>query len=166
MLLQKVSQRSDSGVKGECRGGSKETTHLPALPSVPSLGAGPVSTVNLYGSTGQLTPLIDYTPPEGPHNLYGNRAGEQGCWWRGNVEKEETREGENWWMWHGKCAAGAERTGNDEKTRNQMEVQKDKKRPQTKLWLHLPPHTPQCRRCHPRRCLSTRLLPPLPGRSL
>lgn len=139
MLLQKVSQRSDSGVKGECRGGSKETTHLPAFPSVPSLGADPVSTVNLYGSTGQLTPLTDYTPPVGPHNLYGNRAGEQGCWWRENVEKEETREGENWRMCHGKCAAGAERTGNDEKTRNRMEVQGQKET--TDKTLALPPTT-------------------------
>lgn len=59
----------------------------PPLPPEPSLGADPVSTVHLYGPTGQQAPLSHYTRPEGPRNLYGNRAVEQGCWWTENVEK-------------------------------------------------------------------------------
>lgn len=92
-LLQKVSRGSDSGVKGERRGASEETTQYkcncfsPPLPSVPSLGTDPVSTVNLYGPTGQQAPLTHYTLPQGPDNLYGNGAGEHGCWWTENVEK-------------------------------------------------------------------------------
>lgn len=69
----------------------------PHCPLCHSLSADPVSTLNLYGPTGQQAPLTHYTLPEGPHNLYGNRAG--GARMLGGqkyVEKEEIGEGERW----------------------------------------------------------------------
>lgn len=63
----------------------------------------------------------------------------------------------------------AERTGNEgKKTRNQVQGQKDlrEKRKTLLFTFYLLPYTLQCRRCHPRRCRSTHLPPPLPGRSL
>lgn len=79
-----LQKRGSSGVKGEQRGESEETTQykcncfFPPLPSVLSLVSDPVFTVNLYGPAGQRAPLTHYTLPQGPYNLYGNGGEEHG----------------------------------------------------------------------------------------
>lgn len=79
-----LQKRGSSGVKGEWRGESEETTQykcncfFPPLPSVLSLVSDPVFTVNLYGPAGQRAPLTHYTLPLGPYNLYGNGGQEHG----------------------------------------------------------------------------------------
>lgn len=76
------------------------------------------------------------------------------CW------KKRRREGENQRMWGGKLAAAAEMEGNREK------IKETNGRMETNLKLHLQSHTPLCRKCHPRQCLSTCLRPLLPRRPL
>lgn len=91
-----------------------QKTCPPSLRSVPFLGTDPASTVNLYGSTRQRTPLTHYTSPEGSHHLFGDRAAEHECWRTGNVGKQETRQ--RWKLENAawKICGAAEKTWNKE----------------------------------------------------
>lgn len=78
-------RKSSSKGEGDVWVAVMETTQYkcncfpPPLPSVPSLSAEPVSTVDLYGLTGQQGPFTHSTSPEGPTNVYVNGAEEHGC---------------------------------------------------------------------------------------
>lgn len=106
---------------------------------MPFLGTDPASTVNLYGSTRQRTPLTHYVSPEGSHHLFGDRAAEHECWCTGNVGKQETRQ--RWKLENAawKICSVAEKTWNKKEIRKQMEVRGER---ETAGWtLALPPAT-------------------------
>ena len=169
-LPQKVSWGRDSGVEGECRGGSEETTQYkcncfsPPLPSVPFPQRWPslhTEFIWTYRATGSINSL--HSPRGSTQFIWKRSRGSTDAGWTEICGKRGNRRG--WTMekklhekWESALKGGELR----KKTRELKWSARTKRDQRRNFYL---PHTPRCRRCHPGRCPSTRPRPPRPGRS-